>query len=56
MSALNAAWHKRHPLPKNPTVEDRMVWHVEHQKHCACRPIPAKLAAKMRVRKQPPRT
>jgi hypothetical protein len=50
MSRLNAAWHARHVMPKNPTEEQRIAWHVEHAKHCACRPIPPKLAAAMKAR------
>lgn len=36
-SKLNAAWHKAHRMPKNPTLEQRVVWHTEHLTHCACR-------------------
>jgi len=50
ISKLNAAWHKAHPMPKNPTVEQRIEWHVEHQKHCECRTISGKLAEEMRKR------
>lgn len=45
---INAAWHKRHVMPRNATVEQRIVWHRAHQEHCACRPIPSKLVALMR--------
>jgi hypothetical protein len=30
-------------MPKNPTLEQRIEWHLEHQKNCKCRPIPEKL-------------
>jgi len=40
---INAAWHNRHPMPKNPTVEQRIAWHTAHQSHCACRAIPSTL-------------
>lgn len=30
-------------MPRNPSVEERITWHLEHQKQCACRPIPPKL-------------
>jgi hypothetical protein len=45
---LNAAWHGSHRMPKNPTTEQRLAWHVAHQKHCGCRPMPATLRALMR--------
>lgn len=45
---INAAWHRQHVMPKNPTEAARLAWHLEHAKHCGCRPIPASLAAKAR--------
>jgi len=42
---LNKAWHKKHRMPKNPTLEQRIKWHQEHQKHCSCWPVPKKLQA-----------
>lgn len=30
-------------MVKNPKIEDRIKWHLEHRKNCACRPIPRKL-------------
>lgn len=44
---LNKEWHLKHKMPKNPTFEQRVKWHLEHQKHCACRPIEGKLAEEM---------
>ncbi|MCB1152969.1 hypothetical protein KDL45_04910 [bacterium] len=43
MGKINAEWHAKHVMPKNPTTRQRIEWHIEHAKHCACRPIPAKL-------------
>ncbi|MEI9910956.1 MAG: hypothetical protein WDO71_15560 [Bacteroidota bacterium] len=45
---INGPWHKNHIMPKNATFEQRMKWHLAHQKHCACRPIPQKLAEEMK--------
>jgi TfoX/Sxy family transcriptional regulator of competence genes len=45
---LNVAWHGRHPMPKNPTTEQRLAWHQAHEKSCGCRPMPAKLRALLR--------
>jgi hypothetical protein len=47
---INAAWHARHPMPRNPTVEKRIAWHLAHQNACACRPIPSSLQEHMRAR------
>ena len=44
---MNAEWHKKHALPKGASLEKRIAWHREHQKRCACRPIPPKLLDQM---------
>ncbi|KKQ74344.1 MAG: hypothetical protein US96_C0034G0005 [Candidatus Woesebacteria bacterium GW2011_GWB1_38_5b] len=40
---INAEWHKKNKMPKNPTEEQRIKWHIAHAKNCACWPIPKKL-------------
>jgi uncharacterized protein YdhG (YjbR/CyaY superfamily) len=45
---VNVEWHQKHVLPKGASLEERIAWHREHQKRCACRPIPPKLAEQMR--------
>ena len=40
---MNAKWHEEHVMPRRATPEQRIAWHREHQRACACRPIPAKL-------------
>lgn len=47
VSKLNAEWHNAHRMPKNPKEAERLAWHIEHAKHCACRPIPPKLARRL---------
>jgi hypothetical protein len=47
---LNKAWHEKHKMPAKATLQQRMRWHLQHSKHCGCRPIPAKLAAAMRAK------
>jgi TfoX/Sxy family transcriptional regulator of competence genes len=47
-SRLNAGWHERHPMPKNPTTEQRLTWHTAHARNCGCRPMPAKLRAMLK--------
>lgn len=37
---LNKEWHEKNRMPKNPTLEQRIAWHIEHQKHCDCRQMP----------------
>lgn len=47
---LNKEWHLAHPMPNNPTLDQRIAWHIEHQKHCACRKITGKLKEEMKKR------
>ena len=47
---LNKEWHLSHPMPKNPSFEQRIKWHIDHQKHCGCRKPPQKLAEEIRIR------
>ena len=50
MSKMNAAWHSAHPMPKNPTLDQRIEWHVAHAKACGCREITGKLREDMEQR------
>jgi hypothetical protein len=45
---LNADWHLAHRMPKNPTREQRIAWHREHNQHCQCAPVPPSLVAAVR--------
>jgi hypothetical protein len=47
---INKEWHNKHPMPKNPTVEQRIEWHLAHAKNCGCREIPEKLKALIKTR------
>lgn len=40
---MNKEWHKQNRMPKNPTLEQRIAWHKEHQKNCTCREVPKSL-------------
>jgi hypothetical protein len=39
----NRTWHLTHPMPKNPTIDKRIEWHIEHHKNCSCRQVPEKI-------------
>jgi hypothetical protein len=41
---MNATWHRLNRLPRRASPAERSAWHLEHQKHCGCRPIPPALA------------
>ena len=47
-AGINAEWHKKHPMPKNPTIQQRIDWHLEHRANCGCRPVPDKLLEQMK--------
>jgi hypothetical protein len=48
---VNKNWHKMNRMPKNPTIDQRIAWHLEHQKKCSCRPITVKLLEEIKKRK-----
>ncbi|MCL4474043.1 MAG: hypothetical protein M1539_01300 [Actinobacteria bacterium] len=43
MGKINKEWHLANKMPKNPTREERMLWHREHLKHCDCRSVTTEL-------------
>ena len=45
---INKEWHLKNIMSKNATFEDRVKWHLAHQKNCNCRPIPEKLLEEMK--------
>jgi hypothetical protein len=49
---INKEWHDAHRMPPNATLEHRIAWHLEHAKHCQCRPIPEKLLQEIDKRKK----
>jgi hypothetical protein len=50
---LNKAWHEKHVMPKNATLEQRVKWHEAHSKHCGCREMPASIAKLIAERGKP---
>jgi len=50
---INKDWHLKNRMPKNASFEERIVWHLEHARHCACRPIPEKLLEELKKKKLP---
>ena len=42
---INAEWHRKHLMPKNPTMAERVEWHLAHSEMCGCRPVPPSLVA-----------
>lgn len=40
---MNKAWHATNPMPPKATHAQRIRWHAEHARACACRPVPDSL-------------
>lgn len=45
---INTAWHKKNVMPEKAGFDQRVKWHLAHQKNCSCRPIPEKLKKEMK--------
>lgn len=50
MGRTNAAWHRDNRMPANPTMDQRIAWHVAHAQACRCRAIPEMLLDEVRRR------
>lgn len=48
--SINKKWHEKNVMPRKATFEQRVKWHLAHQKNCTCRPIPEKLMMQMKER------
>lgn len=35
-------------MPRNPTRDERVAWHEEHERECGCREVPPSLAPAVR--------
>lgn len=43
MGSINREWHLAKKMPKKPSEDVRLKWHVEHAKHCTCREMTEKI-------------
>jgi hypothetical protein len=48
---LNKEWHEKNRMPKNPTLDERIQWHVKHQQNCECREMPESIKVAIAKRK-----
>jgi hypothetical protein len=37
---MNRSWHEQHKLDRRATLDERVLWHLEHAEECGCRAIP----------------
>ena len=49
---MNKEWHAKNPMPPKATLEQRIQWHSEHRKQCACREVPKSLLAYIETKKK----
>lgn len=47
---INKEWHLANKMPKNPTLDQRVAWHVAHARNCQCRPLDGKMLAEIKKR------
>jgi hypothetical protein len=45
---INAEWHTNNKMPKNPTLDQRVAWHIQHAAHCQCRPLEGKMLGEIK--------
>jgi hypothetical protein len=48
---LNKEWHQVNRMPRNPTMEQRIAWHIEHAKNCGCREMPESVKKSIKKKK-----
>ena len=56
MNRINKEWHEKNYMPKNATMEQRVSWHLEHQKNCQCHPtLPLSIIEEIKKRGTDPK-
>jgi hypothetical protein len=48
---MNKLWHSQNPMPPKATLDQRIQWHREHLKQCACREVPKSLVPYIKTKK-----
>ena len=44
---MDAEWHRAHVLGRGASWDERVLWHAEHARTCACRRPPEDVAAEI---------
>lgn len=47
---INKDWHLANKMPKNPSLDQRVIWHLNHAKNCTCRPLGGKIMDEIKKR------
>lgn len=48
---INREWHLKNRVPAKATLNQKIQWHADHARVCACRNIPEKIRLEMAKRK-----
>jgi len=48
--SINKDWHLANKMPKNPSLDQRINWHLEHSKNCDCRALGGKILKEIKKR------
>lgn len=47
---INTEWHLKHKMPKNPTRDQRIKWHLGHVRYCSCHPLDSRMIEEFKER------
>lgn len=47
---INSEWHSKNRLPEDPTLDQRVKWHIEHARHCSCRSVDEEILEELKKR------
>jgi hypothetical protein len=47
---INREWHSENGLPTNPTLDQRVKWHIAHARHCPCPPADGEILEELKKR------
>lgn len=48
---INVKWHTKNKMPKNPTLDERVKWHLSHARNCTCHPLKGKILEEIKKRR-----
>ncbi|HUN54913.1 MAG TPA: hypothetical protein VMU29_07140 [Smithella sp.] len=51
---MNKEWHSKNKMQPKATLNERIDWHLRHQKNCACREMPKSLAKYVNASREKP--
>ena len=40
---INDEWHRTHRLGPHAPIDERIAWHIAHERACACREMPTRI-------------